>query len=208
MIMTCIRTIRRVLQCLPVLISVVAMDALAAGTEASAGWMIEQGTADPSYAAVEPVTTSVNIDTVVLACEQAWTGRVLQLQLYLVEDDVLQPAYPHSQALRDDPRAVITIDRKAFPVSLLFADDYVVLADAQKGPVAALSDRLIDALQGGASMTLQFHLLVDSADRPAAFDGEAVVDLLAPGGREAIAAMRRCAGAGDPNRLAAASVAR
>ena len=46
----------------------------------------------PSYAAVEPTTTNLNIDAVVLACEQAENSRVLQLQLYLLDDRRLRPS--------------------------------------------------------------------------------------------------------------------
>jgi hypothetical protein len=208
MTMTCIRTFRRLLQFLPLVLSIAAVDAWAVGTGASAGWVVEQGTDDPSYAVVEPATTSVNIDKVVLACEQAWTGRVLQLQLHLVENGLLQPNYPHAQPLRDNPRAVILVDKKIFPVSLLFADDYVVLADAQKEPVASLSDQLIDALQSGSLMTLRFQLLDELPDQPPVFDGEAVMDLRAPGGREAIAAVTRCADPRDAARQATFRVGR
>ena len=54
-----------------------------------AGWAVEQGTEEPSYAVVEPVATNLNIDTVVLACEEALGRRVLQLQLYLTDDGPL-----------------------------------------------------------------------------------------------------------------------
>ena len=185
MTMTCIRTFRRLLPLLTLVLSITALDAWAVGTGASAGWTIEQGTDDPSYAVVE-----------------TWTGRALQLQLYLVEDGLLQPNYPHAQPLRDNPRAVIQVDKKIFPVSLLFAGDYVVLADAQKGPVASLSDQLIDAMQSGSLMTLRFQLLDEPPDQPPAFDGEAVMDLRAPGGHEAIAAVTRCADPGDAAREA------
>ena len=162
MTMTCIRTFRRLLPLLTLVLSITALDAWAVGTGASAGWTIEQGTDDPSYAVVEPATTSVNIDKVIVACEQTWTGRALQLQLYLVEDGLLQPNYPHAQPLRDNPRAVIQVDKKIFPVSLLD----------------------------------------EPPDQPPAFDGEAVMDLRAPGGHEAIAAVTRCADPGDAAREA------
>jgi len=157
------------------------------------GWIIERGTDHPSYAAVEPAVANVNVDTVVLACEETWSSRVLQLQLYLTDDGPLQPTYIQLHPLKADPHAAITIDRRTWPVALLFADDYAVLADTLKGPFPALSDDLVGAMQAGAQMTLHFDLLEEWPGQPASFDSEAVVDLQAPGGREAIAAMRRCA---------------
>jgi hypothetical protein len=173
--------------------------ASAAGSAARAGsdglsesWILERDTAEPSYAAVGPMRSNVNIDTVVLACEQGWDDRLLQLQLYLSDEGVLRPLYSHSQPLNDDPRAEISIDGKVFSVALLFSDDHVVLADAQSGPFPLVSDALLDAMQAGRTMTLRFDLLAEWT-RPSMFDSEAVVDLKAPGGREAIAAVRRCA---------------
>ena len=158
-----------------------------------AGWAVEQGTQEPSYAVAEPVTTNLNIDTVVLACEEAWGHRVLQLQLYLTDDGPLQPRYLQLKPLRDDPRATISIDGKTFPVTLHFADDYVVLADSQEGPFPLLSEEFLDALQTGMTMTMQFDMLHEWPGQPPTFDSEAVVDLQAPGGRQAIASVRRCA---------------
>ncbi len=158
----------------------------------SAGWAVEQGTEDPSYAVVEPVTTNLNIDTVVLACEEAWGHRVLQLQLYLTDDGPLQPTYLQLTPLREDPRAAISIDGKTFPVALLFADDYVVLADGQEGPFPLLSEEFLDAMQTGMTMTLRFDMLHEWPGQPPTFDSEAVVDLQAPGGWQAIASVRRC----------------
>jgi hypothetical protein len=169
----------------------------AVGSNAPNGWTIESGTAAPSYAVVEPAWTNLNIDAVVLACEAAWGTRVLQLQLYLMDDGPLRPIYPHATMLKDDPRAEIRIDGQVFPAAVLFADDYAVLADAQEGPFPLLSDRLLDALQAGKTMTLRFDLLSELSGPPT-FDGGALVELQAPGGSQAIAAMRRCAEADRP----------
>lgn len=166
----------------------------------SEGWVLEHDTAEPSYAAVVPVRTNVNVDTVVLACEKGWDGRLLQLQLYLMDEGILRPLYPHSQPLIDDPRAEIAIDGKVFPVTLLFADDYVVLADSQAGPFPLLSGAVLDAMQAGTTMTLRFDLLAEWSG-PSSFDSEAVVDLQAPGGRAAIAALRLCAEPGRQPRI-------
>jgi len=156
-------------------------------------WVVEQGTDRPSYAAAAPTSTNLNVDMVVLACEEAWGSRLLQLQLYLTDAGPLQPNYPRLRPFKNEPRATISIDRVAFPAAVLFADDYVVLADAREGAFPLLSDGLMAAMQTGNSMTLHFDLLEEWPGQAASFDGEVVVDLQAPGGREAIATMRKCA---------------
>lgn len=171
-----------------------AADLQAADARASRPqWTIEQHTADPRYGAVAPTVTSTNIDTVVLACEEASGSRILQLQLYLDDDGPLQPRELQLQPLKAVPRAAIAIDQRIYPVALLFADDHAVLADVQEGRFPALSTRLADAMQAGSSMTLHFDLLEEWPGQAPSFDSEAVVDLHAPSGPEAIAAMRRCA---------------
>ena len=99
--------------------------------------------------------------------------------------------------MKDDPKAVVAIDGRQFPVDLLFADNYVVLADDQDGRVPMLSAALADALQAGKTLTVRLDLLAKPAGAPA-MDGEMVVNLRAPGGPEAIAAMRRCAEGASP----------
>ncbi|MBV8191745.1 MAG: hypothetical protein JO339_31225, partial [Alphaproteobacteria bacterium] len=54
----------------------------ASGDLDSHHWALEAGTADPGYAATEPVSTNLNLDAVVLGCEGDGRHRVLQLQLY------------------------------------------------------------------------------------------------------------------------------
>src|SRR5215510_1402147 len=115
----------------------------------TAGWQLEQGTSDPSYAVVEPSAGNLNLDTVVLACEETTGHRVAQLQLYLSDDGPLRPQTLHPTPLKDDPKAEIRIDGATFPVALLFADDYVVMADAQDDAFPLLSDRLMAAMQTG-----------------------------------------------------------
>jgi hypothetical protein len=160
-----------------------------------AGWTIEPGTAEPSYAMVEPASTNMNIDTVVLACEPGEHGRLLQLQLYLTEEGLLAPKGAQAAKTKDDPQAELSIDGEIFPVTLLFSESYAVLADDQDGMLAKVSDHLLSAMQTGTTMTLRFDLLAERpSDRP--FDGEAVVDLQRPNRGEAIAAMRRCANEG------------
>ena len=169
-----------------------ATDLRAEPAAATRGWIIEQETDRPSYAAVEPITTDLNIDMVVLACEETGADRVLQLQVYLTDEGPLRPKHLTHQPFKTSPRAAVSIDRQTFPVSLLFADDYAVLADAQDGLFPLLSDAMIEAMQKGQRMTLHFDLLEEGPGDPPAFDGGATVDLAAPGGRQAVAAMRRC----------------
>jgi hypothetical protein len=169
--------------------AIAGMGAAAAGT-APGDWTIED-VAEPSYAVAEPARTNLNIDVVALVCEEGRGAQGLQLQLYLTGPSALQPVYPHTLPFRDDPRAEVWIDEEIYPVALLFADDFVILADARQGPFPMLSDPLIDAMQRGRTMTLRFDLLSERSGPPA-FDGEAVVDLQARGAAEAMAALRWC----------------
>jgi hypothetical protein len=172
------------------------------GAASSGAWRIEEGTAEPSYAVADAVRTNLNAETVVLSCEAGAHSRLLQLQLFMSDEGALQPTYKHTAALKDDPKAVVAIDGKEFPVDLLFADDHVVLADTQDGRIPMLSPALADALQAGKTMTVRVDLLAEPAGGPAgapAMDGEMVVDLQAPGARDAIAAVRRCAEGASPN---------
>lgn len=165
---------------------------------ARGAWMLEKGVAEPSYAVADATRSNLNVETVVLACEAAADSRLLQIQLYLSDEGPLQPTYKHSAALKDEPKAVVSIDGKDFPVALMFADDHVVLADAQDGPMPMLSDALTDAMQAGKVMTIKVDLLAD-APGGAPTDGETVINLQGPGGREAVAAVRRCAEPAHPN---------
>ena len=90
----------------------------------------------------------------------------------------------------------MAIDGRIFPVSLLFADDYAVIADADEGPYPKLSEELVDAMQIGGSMVIKFDLVAEEAGQAPHYDGKAVIDLR--GGRGAIAAVRRCA---SPERM-------
>ena len=143
----------------------------------STRWEIEQGVEVPSYAAAEPTATDLNIDTVVLGCEQAGRGKALQLQLYLSDDGRLRPIGASPAALTEDPQASIAIDGNLYPVTLMFADDHVLLADDLGGALPRLSDQLIDAMQKGRTMTLQFELLMPRPGRPAGFDSKATFSI-------------------------------
>ena len=200
--MTSLRMLLRLTPCLLTWILLANARADAAGDPP--GWTIEQGTDRPSYGMIAPVTTDLNIDAVVLACEQTGDDRVLQLQLYLADGGPLRSINPNTALEKSQPHASITIDDGVFPADLLFADDYVVLADTQKDFVPMLSDRLLDAMQRGRTMELHFDLLAELPGQPPAFDGEAIVDLQAPGGRQAISALRHCAGSDEQAQLSTA----
>lgn len=170
--------------------------ATAAGAEViraePVAWKLEPDARPASYAVVEPSRTDMNIADIVLACEGAGEQKVLQLQIYPTDDGPLRPKGAVASQLRDDPRAEISIDGKVFPVSLLFSDDHAVLADRQVDGFASLSDALVDAMANGRAMTVRFDLVAERRGAPAAFDGEAVIDLQAGNGGGAVQAVRRC----------------
>lgn len=162
------------------------------GSEAVAGWELERGVKMPSYAVVDPESTNLNIDSVVVTCEQGTSRIGLQLQLYLSSVGPLAPK--GAQRLKSEPEAEADIDGARFPVGLFFAGDHVVVADDADANVPMLSDALLDAMQSGHMMVLRFDLLAETAGEPAAFDGNAVIDLQAGMGGAALATVRRCAG--------------
>ncbi|TAJ96900.1 MAG: hypothetical protein EPO41_05090 [Reyranella sp.] len=181
---------------------------LAGGLDVNAGWTAEQGVDAPSYAVIEPRSRNLNLDVVVLACEQVDDGRVLQLQLYLTNDGPLMPDGVAAGRAKADPRAEIVIDDHVFPVGLLFAEDHVVLSDETREMFPGLSEHLLDAIEQGTTMRLNFDLVAEPVGRPEAFDGGAVVDLQAgPAGTrgKVVAAVRRCATGPAPQNVALAS---
>lgn len=156
-------------------------------------WELEHGVDPPNYAVIEPQSTDLNIDRVVLACVEADDHRILQLQLYLSTEGPLLPKGVPPLRLKNGPRAEISIDGHVFPAGPLFADDYVVLADETEPMFPRLSDNLLDTMEKGRTMVLRFDLVAELAGQPAAFDGEAVIALQAAAGGKAISAVRRCA---------------
>jgi hypothetical protein len=157
-----------------------------------AGWAVEANVSSPSYAVVEPASTDLNVDTVVLSCEQGLHRRGLQLRLYLSGAGPLAPK-AGAAALKDDPKVELSIDGVSQTADLLFADDFVVVADTADGTMPLLSDALVEKLQAGRQLELRFDLVQEPRGQAPSFDGSAVVDLQAgPGGR-AVAAVRRCA---------------
>ena len=157
------------------------------------GWQPERDVETPSYAVTEPASTNLNVDSVVLWCEQGPTRRGLQLRLYLRGDGSLTPL-DAGKDLKDDPTVGLIIDRLSHPAQLFFADEFVVVADSSDGAMPLLSDALLDVLQLGRRMELRFQLVKVAHEQAPAFDGIAVVDLQAGPGGAAVAAVRRCAG--------------
>ena len=157
------------------------------------GWELERDVETPSYAVTEPVSTNLNIDSVVLSCEQGPSRRGLQLRLYLSGAGPLAPL-GSGKDLKDDPTVDLIIDGLSHFAQLLFADDFVVVANSADGVMPLLSDALLDVLQLGRRMELRFQLVKVTRGQAPAFDGIAVVELQAGPGGAAVAAVRRCAG--------------
>jgi hypothetical protein len=190
-------------------LTALALSAVLAGTGAAApvgGWRLEEGVSAPSYAVAEPTTSNLNIDVVVLVCEEAGAERGLQLQVYLSTRGPLLPNGASPHRLKETARAEIAIDGRVFPTDILFADDRVILADARHQQAAVLSKRLVEAMQVGRTMLLRFDLMSERPGVAGEFDGEAAIDLRAGLGGKAVAAVRRCAEPASDH-MARASVA-
>ena len=157
-------------------------------------WTTEPGVMPPSYAVTEPIESDLNVDTVVLLCTETVRGRVLELNLYLSEPDYLLPHGADGHWLKDDPSVEIVIEGRTFGANLLFADGYVIVADSVDHHQPFLSTTLLDAMQYGRTMVLQFDLLRENVGQMSRFDSRLVVDLRV--GQASIAAVRRCAAAG------------
>jgi hypothetical protein len=179
---------------------VLASAAAATSKDHIQGWITEPGVNPPSYAVTEPTENTLNVDTMVLLCTEFGRQRSLELDLYLTDEGPLLPRGADPGHLKEGPRVEIAIDGAVFPARLLFADDYVVVADSQYGLVPALSEGLLDAMQHGESMRVRFDLLEEPKGEAAGFDSEIAVDLAA--GRSAIAAVRRCAAPGAQRQVA------
>ncbi len=157
----------------------------------AAGWGLEPNVRDPSYAVAEPISTDLNVDTVVLSCEQGPERRGLQLRLYLSGIGPLAPKAT-AAALKDDPRVELVVDGVSQPAELLFADDFVVVADTADGTMPLLSDGLLERLQAGRRLELKFDLAQKPNDQAPSF-ASTVVDLQAGAGGRAIEVVRHCA---------------
>jgi hypothetical protein len=163
------------------------------------GWDLETDVDSPTYAMAEPTSTDLNIDMLVLSCEQGPDRRGLQLRLHLSGSGPLAPGMPGR--LKDQPRLEIAIDGISHRAELLFADDFVVVADSADGAMPLLSDRLVDALQRGRRMELRFDLLQEPTGLAPDFDGTVMVELQVGRGGSAVATLRRCAADGRNQHL-------
>jgi hypothetical protein len=170
-----------------------AMLACLTATPAVADSRLKRDVEPPSYAVIEPEDSNLNIDSVVLACEEAGDARIVQLQIYLSTGGPLLPRGARPQQLKGDPHAEIAIDGRVFPVDLLFADAYAVLADETDQMFPRLSERLIDAMATGRTMVLRFDLLAERTGQPATFDDEVMIALQPRRGGTIISTVRRCA---------------
>lgn len=156
------------------------------------GWELEKDVDMPTYAFAEPSRADVNIDTVVLSCEQGPERHGLQLRIYLSGPGPL--AALSAGMPKDDPRVEVAIDGVSHEARLLFADDFIIVADSADGDMPLLSDGLVRALQRGRQLELRFDLLQEQTGQTPAFDGTAVVELQAGRGGPAVATLKRCAG--------------
>jgi hypothetical protein len=158
------------------------------------GWRTEPGVSPPSYAVTEPAESDVNVDTIALVCSETAYGRTLELDLYVVGPGPLLPNGADSRWLKERPSVETAVDGRRFRADLLFADGYVVVADASDHRWPILSADLLDAMQNGRSMVVRFDLLEDGRDGAGRFDSQLVIDLQA--GQSAIASVRRCSSPG------------
>lgn len=176
-------------------LSVLAGHAVIGAAHASptnVGWELEKDVETPTYAVAEPASTDVNIDSIVLSCEQGPGRSGLQLRLYLAGFGPLAPR--GAGALKDHPALEFAIDGVRHAALLIFADGFVVVADTADGALPRLSEALIRALQYGRRMELRFDLVQEAPGQAPSFDGSVVVDLQAGRGGAAVAAVRRCTG--------------
>ena len=166
--------------------------AIGAAHAENAGWDVEKGVETPSYAVGEPASTNMNVDAIVLSCEQGLGGTGLQLRLYLAGSGPLAPK--GVGVLKDHPSLEFAIDGLRYAAHLAFADEFVIVSDRTDGMTPLLSETLIAALQHGRRMEMRFDLIQEAAGQAPRFDSSVVVDLQAGRGGSAVAAVRRCAG--------------
>lgn len=157
------------------------------------GWQLERDVDKPSYVFTSPKKTDLDIDTLVLTCNEVAGVTILQMELYPVGPLPLIPPGAATNELRRSPHLQLAIDGRVHPVSMYFADDHILVADTEVGRVPAISRALVEAMVRGEVLTLRFQLLVNHYGGGAGYDGEATVELHSTGGAAALAAMRECA---------------
>ena len=166
-----------------------------AAYDAGAGWQLERDVDSPTYAFIEPTIADLDIDVIVLSCEPIGQRVGLQLRLYPLEPGPLRSS--HSTPVTLDPDVVIEIDGRRHHARLLFADDFVVVADAADGAVPILSSPLVASLQAGRDLTMTLHSIEASPTSVPITSLQITADLQAGIGGTAIATLRRCAAPND-----------
>ena len=120
-----------------------ALSCLSAGhagaDEPGLGWQLERDVDSPTYAFIEPAITDLDVDVMVLSCEPTERKSGLQLRLYPPEPGPFRSA--QSSPIELAPDVVIDIDGRRYAARLLFADDFVVVANAADGAVPVGADR-------------------------------------------------------------------
>lgn len=164
-----------------------------------AGWQLERDVDSPTYAFLEPASSDLDIDVIVLSCEQAGRKVGLQLRLYPLAPGPLRSSRSASVDLAPD--ILIEIDGRRHAAQLLFADDFVVVADATEGPMPFLSAALVGSLQTGRHLTMRLHPANVSPSATAGLVFRITADLQAGIGGTAVTVLRRC---GTPNNTLAA----
>ena len=160
-----------------------------------AGWQLERDVDTPTYAFIEPTITDLDIDVIVLSCEPIGQRVGLQLRLYPPEPGPLRSS--RSAPFDLDPDVVIEIDGSKHDARLLFADDFVIVADAADGAVPILSSSLIASLQTGRRLILKLHSIEASPASVPIPSLRITADLQAGIGGTAITTPRRCAAPND-----------
>ena len=170
-------------------------DAGNASYDPGAGWQLERDVDTPTYAFIEPTIADLDIDVMVLSCEPIGRRAGLQLRLYPLEPGPLRSS--HSTPVDLDPNVVIEIDGRRHDARLLFADEFVVVADAADEAVPILSSPLIASLQKGRRLTMTLHPIDASPISVPTPALQITADLQAGIGGTAITTLRRCAAPND-----------
>ncbi len=181
--------------------SLSASQASADGTSymPGAGWQLERDVDLPTYAFIEPTTSDLDIDVMVLSCEQ--TGRQVGLQFRLYPSAPGPLRSSRSTPVELDPDIVIEIDGRRQAAQLLFADDFVVVADAASSARPVLSASLVASLQTGRHFVMELLPVKASPSSTPLPALRITADLQAGIGGAAVATLRRC---GAPNDTLAA----
>lgn len=156
------------------------------------GWRLERAAKGPTYAFTHPATTNIDIDTVVLTCSEVEQSTVLQLELYPSGSLPLIPSGASAKDLRESPHLQLLVDGRSYPVSMHFADDHILVADAAIGEMPVVSRALVDAMANGHTMNLRFQLVATHSAGESTYDGEATIELQAGRGGAVLGAVRDC----------------